>query len=387
MNKTFKIYAVIFIIIMVILALLEVNKKEVTDWRKNFDPNEKSPFGLFVFNKESKDLFKNQLKKIAETPYEYYNENKKQSHNILIIEKEIDRESWRSILNEVSKGSNAMLIAGRIPKEISDSIGFYASQISFEDQNVLKLTDKKYQNDFINLDKFPSGRGFSYVKPGVEILGKTVEKNNTDQANFIKVKLGKGNIFVHSEPLFLTNYYLLKPGNIKYAQDVFSYLNDKETVWFVEAADAKASSRFFMRFILSKPALKYAWWVFLGGMILFIFFNAKRKQRIVPVIEPLKNTSVEFVKSIGNLYLQEGDFHDMMAKKAQYFLNKVRMDLLIDTQNLDNAFAKKLQLKTGKNIEVITEAIALIRKAQDPYASVMKEDLTRMNTILDEIIR
>ncbi|WP_345990844.1 DUF4350 domain-containing protein [Chryseobacterium sp. Chry.R1] len=387
MNKTFKIYAVIFIIIMVILALLEVNKKEVTDWRKNFDPNEKSPFGLFVFNKESKDLFKNQLKKIAETPYEYYNENKKQAHNILIIEKEIDRESWRSILNEVSKGSDAMLIAGRIPKEISDSIGFYASQISFEDQNVLKLTDKKYQNDFINLDKFPSGRGFSYVKPGVEILGKTVEKNNTDQANFIKVKLGKGNIFVHSEPLFLTNYYLLKPGNIKYAQDVFSYLNDKETVWFVEAADAKASSRFFMRFILSKPALKYAWWVFLGGMILFIFFNAKRKQRIVPVIEPLKNTSVEFVKSIGNLYLQEGDFHDMMAKKAQYFLNKVRMDLLIDTQNLDNEFAKKLQLKTGKNIEVITEAIALIRKAQDPYASVMKEDLTRMNTILDEIIR
>lgn len=387
MNKTFKIYAVIFIIIMVILALLEVNKKEVTDWRKNFDPNEKSPFGLFVFNKESKDLFKNQLKKIAEAPYEYYNENKKQSHNILIIEKEIDRESWRSILNEVSKGSDAMLIAGRIPKEISDSIGFYASQISFEDQNVLKLTDKKYQNDFINLDKFPSGRGFSYVKPGVEILGKTVEKNNTDQANFIKLKLGKGNIFVHSEPLFLTNYYLLKPGNIKYAQDVFSYLNDKETVWFVEAADAKASSRFFMRFILSKPALKYAWWVFLGGMILFIFFNAKRKQRIVPVIEPLKNTSVEFVKSIGNLYLQEGDFHDMMAKKAQYFLNKVRMDLLIDTQNLDNEFAKKLQLKTGKNIEVITEAIALIRKAQDPYASVMKEDLTRMNTILDEIIR
>ncbi|MDC8106489.1 DUF4350 domain-containing protein [Chryseobacterium sp. PTM-20240506] len=387
MNKTFKIYAVIFIIIMVILALLEVNKKEVTDWRKNFDPNEKSPFGLFVFNKESKDLFKNQLKKIAETPYEYYNENKKQSHNILIIEKEIDRESWRSILNEVSKGSDAMLIAGRIPKEISDSIGFYASQISFEDQNVLKLTDKKYQNDFINLDKFPSGRGFSYVKPSVEILGKTVEKNNTDQANFIKVKLGKGNIFVHSEPLFLTNYYLLKPGNIKYAQDVFSYLNDKETVWFVEAADAKASSRFFMRFILSKPALKYAWWVFLGGMILFIFFNAKRKQRIVPVIEPLKNTSVEFVKSIGNLYLQEGDFHDMMAKKAQYFLNKVRMDLLIDTQNLDNEFAKKLQLKTGKNIEVITEAIALIRKAQDPYASVMKEDLTRMNKILDEIIR
>lgn len=385
MNKTFKIYALIFIIIMVILALFEVNKKEVVDWRKNFDVNEKSPFGLFIFNQEAKDLFKNNLKKIDISAYDYYNENKKKPHNIVVIESEIDIESWNKILDEVSNGSDAMLIMAKMPKEVSDSIGFYDSEISFEETNALKLTDKKYQNDFIKLDKFPSGRGFSYIKPGVQVLGKTVEKENDDQANFIKAKFGKGNIYVHCEPLFLTNYYLLKSGNTKYAQDVFSYLSDRETLWFVEANTKE--SHFFMRFILGNPALKYAWWLLLAGLILFIFFNAKRKQRIVPIIEPLKNTSVDFVKSIGNLYLQEGDFHDMMAKKAQYFLNKVRLDLLIDTQNLDEEFAKKLQLKTGKNIEMITEAIVLIKKAQDPYASVMKEDLARMNKILDSILK
>ena len=383
MNKTFKIYAVIFIVVMIILALFEVNKTESTDWRKNFDINQKSPFGLFVFNKEINTLFKNKVKKIEQTPYDYYQAEKK-THNILIIEEEIDKQSWNKILNEVSKGSDAMLIVSEMPKDISDSIGFYDSQISFEDENVLKLTDKTYQNDFVHLDKFPSGRGFTFIKKGVEVLGKTVEKNNSDQANFIKITFGKGNIYVHCEPLFVTNYYLLKRGNVKYAQDVFSYLKDQETIWFVES-DAKVS-QFFLRFILSHPALKYAWWVLLGGLVLFIFFNAKRKQRIVPIIEPLKNTSVDFVKSIGNLYLQEGDFHDMMAKKAQYFLNKVRMDLLIDTQNLDEEFAKKLYLKTGKPVEMITEALDLIKKAQDPYAQVMKEDLAKMNKLLDEII-
>ncbi|WP_346983987.1 DUF4350 domain-containing protein [Chryseobacterium sp. POE27] len=383
MNKTFKIYAVIFIVVMIILALFEVNKTESTDWRKNFDINQKSPFGLFVFNREINTLFKNKVKKIEQTPYDYYQSEKK-IHNILVIEQEIDKQSWNKILDEVSKGSDAMLIASEMPKDISDSIGFYDSQISFEDENVLKLTDKTYQNDFIHLDKFPSGRGFTYIKKGVEVLGKTVEKNNSDQANFIKITFGKGNIYVHCEPLFVTNYYLLKRGNVKYAQDVFSYLKDQETVWFVES-DAKVS-QFFLRFILSHPALKYAWWILLGGLVLFIFFNAKRKQRIVPIIEPLKNTSVDFVKSIGNLYLQEGDFHDMMAKKAQYFLNKVRMDLLIDTQNLDEEFAKKLHLKTGKPVEMIAEALGLIKKAQDPYAQVMKEDLAKMNKLLDEII-
>ncbi|AZA79108.1 hypothetical protein EG347_17095 [Chryseobacterium sp. G0186] len=385
MNKTFRIYAVIFIIVMVILALLEVNKKETTNWHKNFDINEKSPFGLFVFNNEAKDLFKNNLKKIDRTPYDYYSQQKKKAHNIVVIENKIDNESWKKILDQVSKGSDALLIISQMPKEISDSIGFYDSEISFEEKNVLKLTDTKYQNDFIKLDKFPSGRGFSFIKPNVEVLGKTVETKNTDQANFIKVKFGKGNIYAHCEPLFLTNYYFLQPGNVRYAQDVFSYLQDRETIWFVDH-DTKVS-RFFMRFVLGNPALKYAWWVLLGGLILFIFFNAKRKQRIVPVIEPLRNTSLDFVKSIGNLYLQEGDFHDMMAKKAQYFLNKVRMDLLIDTQNLDDEFAKKLQLKTGKPMEIINEAINLVKKAQDPYSSVMKEDLARMNRILDEILK
>lgn len=385
MNKTFKIYALIFIIIMVIIALFEVNKKEVVDWRKNFDVNQKSPFGLFVFNKEVKDLFKNNLTKIEVAPYNYYAEKDKKPHNIVIVESEMDQESWAKILDEVSKGSDAMIIANRLPKNISDTIGFYGSKISYEDQNVLKLTDKKYQNDFIKLDKFPSGRGFSYIRPNVQVLGKTVEENNKDQANFIKAPFGKGNVYVHCEPLFLTNYYLLQSGNVRYAQSVFSYLSDRETLWFVESNTKESSS--LLRFILSNQSLKYAWWVFLGGLILFIFFNVKRKQRIVPIIEPLKNTSADFVKSIGNLYLQEGDFHDMMAKKAQYFLNKVRLDLLIDTQYLDEEFAKKLQLKTGKSEEMINEAIALIKKAQDPYASVVKEDLARINSLLDDILK
>jgi len=384
MKKTFKIYAVIFIVVMLILALLEVNKKETVSWRKNFNISEKSPFGLFVFNNEAKDLFKNNLKRTEETPYDYYSKRKKDPHNIIVIEKDLDNQSWKKILEQVSNGSDAMILISNTPKDISDSIGYHSSDISFAEENVLKLTDKQYQNDFIKLDKFPSGRGFSYIKPQVEVLGKTVEKDNSDQANFIKTKFGKGTIYIHSEPLFLTNYYLLKPGSLKYAQDIFSYLKDRETIWFVEN-DTKVS-RFFMRFVLSNPALKYAWWVFLGGLVLFIFFNAKRKQRIVPVLEPLRNTSVDFVKSIGNLYLQEGNFHDMMAKKAQYFLNKIRMDLLIDTRNLDAEFANKLHLKTGKPIEMIDEAIALIKKGQDPYASVMKEDLVRMNKLLDEIL-
>lgn len=385
MNKTFKIYAVLFAIVVAIIALLEINKTEVTDWRKNFDTSKKSPFGLYVFDHEAKFLFKDKLRKISESPYDYYESTGKKPHNILVLETDLDIESWEKIMDEVDEGSDAMIINQYIPKKISDSIGFYTSNFSYSENCVLKLTDKKFSNSFVKIEKFPGGRGFTFIKPEVEILGKIISEEADDQAGFIKAKFGKGHFYVHSEPLFLTNYYLLKKRNTQYAQDVLSYLPDRETLWFSDKKNKKSQS--LLRFIVNNPALKYAWWLLLAGMILFIFFNAKRKQRIVPVIDPLKNSSVDFVKSIGNLYMQEGDFHEMMAKKAQYFLHKVRVDLLIDTQNLDDDFAKKLQLKTGKSQEKINEVIVLINKSQDPYASVLTQDLVRMNELLDEILK
>lgn len=384
MNKTFKLYGLIFIIVMAVLALLELSKSDVTDWRKNFDVNEKSPFGLYIFSKEANHLLNDKVKRTDLSPYDFYKTQKLKPHNILIIESKLDSESWNKILKNVEKGSDALVIAQSISDAVVDSLHLATKRIHYEESNLLFLTDIKFAGDSLSIDKFPSGSGFYLITEKEEILGSKV--SDSKMANFIKVNHGKGHLYLHSEPLILTNYYLLKPGNEKYVQDVFSYLPDRETVWFSGDNKNVAESRSPLRFILANPGLRYAWWLLLGGLLLFIIFNAKRKQRIVPIIEPKKNKSVEFVKSIGNLYLQEGDFHDMMAKKAQYFLNRVRMDLLIDTKDLDEKFIHLLHLKTGKSVEKIREATELIKKGQDPYSSVMQSDLIKMNKLLDEIL-
>jgi len=387
MNKTLKLYGVIFIILLLILAVLELSKTEITDWRKNFDPTSKSPFGLFVFDQEAKHLFNNKLVKEKENPYQYYtNYKNKKNHNILLINKEVDVQSWRKIFAQVSKGSDVLIISDDIYGKIADTLELVnAMNANFDNQNVLKLLDSQLKKDSVVIDKQPGRTAFKSINKNGEILGTLEGKEKGNKAAaFVKYSFGKGNVFIHTEPLFITNYYLLKKGNDEYAKAVFSYLPDRETIWFSNSTEVVSDS--VLRFILSKPALKYAWWLFLGGVLLFMIFNAKRKQRIVPIIVPLKNTSVEFVKSIGNLYLQEGDFHDMMQKKAQYFLHRVRLELLLDTQELNEDFERKLQLKTGVEIKIIQEAIELIKKGMDPYSSVMKEDLIRLNEILDQII-
>ena len=104
-----------------------------------------------------------------------------------------------------------------------------------------------------------------------------------------------------------------------------------------------------MRYILSQPALKWAWYIFLIGMLDFYIFNAKRKQRIVPIIKPLANTTVDFTKTIGNLYYQEGDHGNIIDKKIIYFLEKIRNEYLIDTTKLEMISLKNYIIKQEKN--------------------------------------
>ena len=309
-----------------------------------------------------------------------------------MIEKDIKIPTWNKILQEVNNGSTALIFNTEFPRKIKDTLNFRSGIIGSDSSHFLELTDSKLKADTLNINKLPNNKGFHSIDATHQILGNThIIENGTDHfksANFIKVKFGKGELLLHTEPLVLTNYYLLNH-QPQYVEKVFSYLPNQKTIWFVgqkeKATEGNNSTP--LKFILANPPLRYAYYLGLAGLLTFVLFNVKRKQRIIPVIEPLKNTSVEFVKSIGNLYLQEGDFHDMMAKKAQYFLNRVRQELMIDTHRLDEDFAKKLQQKTGKPIEKITRAIDLIKKAQDPTASVLKEELKEINSLLNEILK
>lgn len=392
MNKTYKTYGIILLVVIILMTILQLNKKEVIDWRKNFSTTEKSPFGLFVFNEESNHLLNRKLTRINQSPYSFYNQNQsKKAHNILLIEKELDKVSWEKILQEVKKGSDVMILSEDFPDELEKKLNFELSNYNYEETSYLYFTDDKISEDSIVVDKVQAWGIFTnFDFKNSEILGtEYYEKENDNDyesgANFLKINYGKGHVYLHAEPLILTNYYLLKKENQKYIQDVFSFLPNRETYWFQESETESSQSP--LRFIWANPPLRNAWLIFLFSIFIFILFNAKRKQRVVPIIEPLKNKSVEFIRSIGNLYMQEGDFHDMMAKKSQYFLSRVRTELLIDTHNLDEEFEKKLQLKTGKSLEKINEAVVLIKKSLNPSSQVINEDLIKLNKALNEILK
>jgi hypothetical protein len=180
---------------------------------------------------------------------------------------------------------------------------------------------------------------------------------NDQRVNFIKISAGKGNLYLHSNPLVFTNYFLTQPAKVDYVAGVFSHLDGENIIWdefskipFTGNDNAYNSPLYY---ILDQPSLKYAWWMMLITVLLYILFVAKRRQRIIPVLEPKTNTSLEFVNLISRLYYRNGNHVDMARKKMKYFLYFVRSRYGIQTDKFSDEHIRKLAEKSKVSHGVI----------------------------------
>ncbi|GAA4069952.1 hypothetical protein GCM10022389_13910 [Flavobacterium cheonanense] len=398
MNKTIKIYIVFLVLIFIAIIFVDANRPRPIDWRPTYSINDKIPFGLYIFDKETPTLLKkNSLKKVTNTIYEYFEplynydslvNNYSERGTILSISEysQIDDQSTQELLYFVSHGNSAYLSSKSFSKILMDSLKFETNnEMIFNKEIKFSLVNKKLDTKKYNFD---IGAG-SYYFGKIDTLTTTIlgyqESGNNKYANFIKVPHGNGFFYLHTQPAAFTNYHILKENHSEYLEKIVSYIPKGKIFWAIDNINGESVSSSPMRFILSNPALKWAWYLFLIGMVFFMIFNAKRKQRIVPIVKPLQNTTVDFTKTIGNLYYQEGDHQNIINKKIIYFLERVRNEFLIETNTLDENFIKKLHLKTGKNIEDIENVVRLINYQRRSYNQSIEDDLIEINNAIEKI--
>ena len=398
MNRTLKIYVFFLILLLAGIVYIDINRPKPINWSPTYSIKDKIPFGLYVFNNEIKSYFKNQkIEKINTTSYEYLidlydydtlvNNYKINGTAINISEySDIDKQSVEELLIFVSRGNTAFLSSKELPMQLLDSLKV-TTKLDYKFNDSIfnwvankKLDSKKY--------KITEGLGNNYFSK-IDTLNATVlgyQNGDSTRVNYIKVKYYDGEFLLHTQPAAFTNFHLLKGDHFEYAQKVLSYIPKNNIFWFIKNQDGQAISHSPMRYILKQPALKYAWYIFLIGTIIFIIFNAKRKQRIIPIKKPLPNTTVDFTKTIGNLYYQEGDHDNIINKKIVYFLERIRNVYLIDTNKLDDEFIKKLHLKSGKDLSDIQRAVFLISTHRKSPHSSIEEDLIQINKAIEKII-
>lgn len=404
MNNSLKIALGLFVATIIGAIVISFMGTQPTDWRETYNYKHKKPFGTYIIHQEFKNLFpKQEITTITKNTYDYFdtaydydNNTYDLKGNYMYINNNmhtIDNETSEELLGFVSEGNTAFIAATEFNETLMDSLNFGYSyqntEVNLQSPSSLN-TKISISNDGVNNDTYQYSKNISttYIEYSDEqnttVLGSQ-KINDSIHPNFIKIKYQKGYFFLHTQPIVFTNYHLLN-GNQKYIAQVFSYLDEAPIHWDTHYSYGRKNGdndKNSLSYFLSHKALKWAFILALMSLLFFILFNTKRKQRVIPIIKPLQNTTIDFTQTIGNLYFQQNNHTDIIQRKIIFFLEKIRNDYFIDTQNLNDDFIDKLTLKSGKKYGEVKLVINTVLKLNSKYSST-EDDLLRLNQLIEK---
>jgi len=218
---------------------------------------------------------------------------------------------------------------------------------------------------------------FAEERSFAEVLGHYTRPEDTggedaEYPEYICFKFGKGEIYFHCNPIRFANYYAKNDTLIPYMQAAFSHLGEGKVIWDEESRNYEYNNKFNegppplpnegpLEFILSEPSLQRAWYVLLAGLILYLAFGAKRKQRVIPVMENMENTSIEYAETISQLFMKQEDHTKLVHLKIELYKSflRERLKLLVPVHITlwNDEFIKTISQRSGIPYEKVSSLI------------------------------
>ncbi|SHF56540.1 protein of unknown function [Salegentibacter echinorum] len=360
MTRTSKIIFGGFLLLILLLTYLEATEPEPVNWTPSYTATDKIPLGSFVFYKSWMQAETRQINEVGIPPFEKFSDSLENgSYFFLNNSVNFDPDELDKILNWVSRGNQLFIAARGFSARLLDTLHLETNVLTpkgdLSSKPKLNFTNsrQKTAKDFQFKNEFPGIYFKEKDSATINVLGDVrIDKTEeaTKKPNFISAAFGAGKIFLHSTPEAFGNYFLLTKENYRYSEKVLAHLNKEAPLYLDEYYKAgKTSFGSPLYVLLSNKHLKWAYYFLLLGCVLFIIFEGKRKQRAIPVVKPLKNQSYEYAKTVGDLYLEEKAYKDLIQKKIELFLEYVRSNYKLSTKTRDEEFYNLLASKSGKS--------------------------------------
>jgi hypothetical protein len=399
MDKQSKIalYAIGAVIVLMMLA--EITKPKALNWRDSYSASDKIPLGCYVLfnelNNYSNQTITVSTKNIFETLKELKDSTKTVSFFINNIVS-FDKQASEALIKYVEKGNSVFISANNFYGNLSDTLNisvgtdmnnlFKRPSLNSFTSPSLKSNERRFKDViensyFTKIDTLNAiALGTIKIDKSDKIINDTIPDTNI---NYIKMPFGSNNgaFYIHTNPFAFTNYHMLN-GNEAYAATVLSFLPKHNIIWDNYYKSGRKIITSPLRFVLQNQALKWAFYIALLSLILFVIFRGKRTQRIIPVIEPLKNATLDFTRTVGDLYYQHGDFTNIITNKIQYFLEQIRSKYYLNTNELNEGFISKLAIKSSNKKEDTKALIDYIiyLKSKSNHTEI---DLIQLNKLIE----
>lgn len=382
-------------VLLVALVLLIIvpgsgTKDRRPDWRMSFKKRDRIPYGTFVAWENLRTQFPAaRITTESAEPSLWTNLSETDKNQLLIIiapNFKPDESEMNALLRFIKNGNDVFISTVSAPFYLEQAVRcdiFYSVQ-GYEFGPMMPPDSMQLS---LSVPLGSGAKKFAYPGHGMDLWfhsfdtarSRILGTNEAGKADFIGMKAGAGNLYLHLAPIAFSNYFLLHKNNMEYYDRIFSMMSKKANtvVWdeyFITKRDSPPEPQKNWLTVLmnlenaeGKKPFKTALLVLLSLLAVYALSEMRRKQRPIPVMKKPANESLDFVKTIGRLYHDKGDHANLCRKMTAYFLEHVRSRYKLNTQHLNEDFIRDLSYKSGVDEKLV---VSIVKQIQQMHGAV-----------------
>ena len=392
MNKKTSIYIGAFLVLILGFIYLESTKKQPVNWFPTYAAKHKMPYGTFVLREELSNLLSSvEVKNIQIPPYIYLEDTTRVGTYFFVDEAlNFGNAEFLRLMKFVERGNDVFISTHGMN---IDTLNFETNRLvskNLDEKVFFKLKNKAFKGREYSFDKPFVNNVFTKIDTlNTTILGITGYVNSENErteegVNFVKYTYGKGNFYFHTFPELFTNYSILKSPNQQHAANVLSYLpEDVPILWdsYYKTGKSKITSPIY--YLLSSKYLKWAYYMMLIGVLFFVIFEGKRKQRSIPILTPLKNQTIAFTRTIANMYFEKQEHKNIAEHKINYLLEFIRVKLHVPTTTRNTSFYEYVSLRSGNSYEDVEKLFQFCEQIHVKN-QITSDELIKLNEMIEK---
>lgn len=206
---------------------------------------------------------------------------------------------------------------------------------------------------------------------GYTVLG---EFKNVDQfyPNYIEVPYGKGKLLLHSTPMIFTNFYFKDKPVFNHVNHILDGL-DKNNVYYYNPEPTRIRtgggnmgiSESPLRFILTHKPLKWAWYLILALVVIYIVNYARRSQKSIPVFSVPDNETAIYLDVVSRLYRKEGKHMNIVRIQEKLLKRHLYNRYRIPSHKIDDSFYREAEIKLEIDKSELKKLFTLLERAKN----------------------
>lgn len=372
-----------------VYIVAEWNRPKPVDWTVTLSRHDKNPYGAYCLYSELKDIFPQSVINTYQSPvYDQVNNATRSNTAYLLMAPSLfglSKEDVNELLHYTALGNYVFFCSFNFSPALKDTLHFstgYRDDFMSKDSATINFSNPLLHTAANTGFKRQTLEGYftKYDTVKTTVLGH----NQLNDANFISMRVGKGALFIHVLPHCFTNNFLLTRNNALYTSKALSHIPPgvRSVYWDEYYKPRSAGSQNVLRYILKDTSLRWAFRLGLATIVLYVLFGMKRRQRIIPVITPVQNSTVDFVRTVGNVYFNRQDNKNIAGKMINYFREWVRAHVYLSSAEGDETFAQNLSKKSGVEQQQVDELLRLVEDVQS-MSTVSDKALLQLNRQLE----